>query len=88
VRPSGPYLVALYTSIRGASSPAGGPQKSACRGIVGDVGRVLTRPPASQTLDVYSHLWPEDEDRTRTALEAALRAAVSPACHEAPGQKV
>jgi len=42
---------------------------------------------ASQTLDVYSHLWSEDEDRTRTALEAALRAAVSPACHEAPGQE-
>ncbi len=42
---------------------------------------------ASQTLDVYSHLWPEDEDRTRTALEVALRAAVSPACHEAPGQE-
>lgn len=42
---------------------------------------------ASQTLDVYSHLWPEDEDRTRTALEGALRAAVSPACHGAPAQE-
>ena len=42
---------------------------------------------ASQTLDVYSHLWPEDEDRTRTVLEGALRAAVSMACPEAPGQE-
>jgi len=42
---------------------------------------------ASQTLDVYSHLWPEDEDRTRAALEGALRAAVSPACHEALGRE-
>lgn len=40
---------------------------------------------ASQTLDVYAHLWPEDEDRTRAALEVALRAAVSTACPEAPG---
>jgi integrase len=28
---------------------------------------------AKVTLDTYSHLWPDDEDRTRAALEAALR---------------
>jgi integrase len=42
---------------------------------------------AGQTLDCYRHLWPEDEDRTRTALESALRAAVSIACPEAPGRE-
>ncbi len=42
---------------------------------------------AGQTLDVYSHLWPEDEDRTRTALEVALRAAVSISCPKAPGRE-
>jgi hypothetical protein len=26
------------------------------------------------TLDVYSHLWPADDDRTRGAVEAALDA--------------
>lgn len=32
---------------------------------------------AKVTLDVYAHLWPDDEDRTRAALEAAL----SLVCH-------
>lgn len=27
---------------------------------------------AAETLDTYSHLWPDDEDRTRAALDAAL----------------
>jgi hypothetical protein len=27
------------------------------------------------TLDVYSHLWPEDEDRTRAALDAVFTSA-------------
>lgn len=42
---------------------------------------------ASQTLNVYAHLWPEDEDRTRATLERALRAAVSVVCPEATGQE-
>lgn len=31
---------------------------------------------ASETLDTYSHLWPDSEDRTRQAVEAALQADV------------
>ena len=27
---------------------------------------------ATMTLDVYGHLWPEDEDRTRTAVDNVL----------------
>jgi integrase len=27
---------------------------------------------AAMTLNVYSHLWPDDEDRTREAIEVAL----------------
>lgn len=29
---------------------------------------------AAMTLDIYSHLWPADDDRTRSAVEAALGA--------------
>jgi integrase len=36
---------------------------------------------ASTTLDIYSHLWPSDHDRTRDAIDAFLRADVSLACH-------
>jgi integrase len=32
---------------------------------------------AAETLDTYSHLWPDDEDRTRDALDAVLTGAVS-----------
>ena len=41
---------------------------------------------ASQTLDVYSHLWPEDEDRTRTALEGAFE-LLCPPRPEVPAQE-
>lgn len=27
---------------------------------------------AQMTLDVYSHLWPEDDDKTRTAVDSVL----------------
>lgn len=40
---------------------------------------------AKVTLDTYSHLWPDDEDRTRAALESALRPGVSDPCHTAEG---
>jgi hypothetical protein len=33
------------------------------------------------TLDTYSHLWPDDEDRTRAVLDTALRSVVSDSCH-------
>ncbi len=32
---------------------------------------------AKTTLDVYGHLFPEDEDRTRAAIDCALGAAAS-----------
>jgi integrase len=32
---------------------------------------------AQMTLDVYSHLWPEDEDRTRAALDAVFTATAA-----------
>jgi integrase len=34
---------------------------------------------ANLTLNTYTHLWPEDEDRTRVVVEAALREAVTDA---------
>ena len=37
---------------------------------------------AAVTLDTYSHLWPDDDDRTRAAVEAFLGGRVSPVCHE------
>jgi integrase len=40
---------------------------------------------AKVTLDTYAHLWPDDEDRTRTALDAALRAVVDRTPAEAAG---
>lgn len=35
--------------------------------------RVGHEPGSPETLRTYSHLWPDDEDRTRAALDAALR---------------
>jgi integrase len=47
------------------------------------VQRYLGHTSAKTTLDVYGHLWPDEEDRTRAALDAALNAPVSPVCHRA-----
>ena len=33
---------------------------------------------ASETLDTYSHLWPDSEERTREAVDEAWRGAVVP----------
>ena len=33
---------------------------------------------AAQTLDTFSHLWPDSEDRTREAIDAAMLGAVVP----------
>jgi integrase len=41
---------------------------------------------AMMTLDTYSHLWPDSEDRTRSAVDGVLGAAVSPACHDAAAE--
>lgn len=35
---------------------------------------------AAMTLNVYSHLWPDDEDRTRNAIDDLLGADVPPMC--------
>lgn len=45
------------------------------------VQRFLGHASARVTLDTYAHLWPDDEDRTRSAIDEVLGAAVSPACH-------
>lgn len=45
------------------------------------VQRHLGHAKATTTLDTYAHLWPDAEDITRRALESALAAVVSPACH-------
>ena len=39
---------------------------------------------AQETLDTYSHLWPDSDDRTRQAIDAVLGSAsgfVPPTCH-------
>lgn len=41
---------------------------------------------AALTLNVYSHLWPDSEDRTRSAVELALGPAVSASCHASEAQ--
>ncbi len=48
------------------------------------VQRLLGHASAKITLDVYAHLWPDEEDRTRAALDEVLGAAVSPACQADP----
>jgi integrase len=40
---------------------------------------------SKMTLDIYSHLWPEDEDRTRAAVDVVLFSRVSELCHAAIG---
>jgi integrase len=35
---------------------------------------------AAMTLNVYSHLWPDDEDRTRAAIDDVFRPAVPTVC--------
>jgi integrase len=41
---------------------------------------------ASETLDTYSHLWPDSEDRTRAAIDDVLGAPVSDLCHPVAGE--
>src|SRR5256885_1868066 len=36
------------------------------------VSALLGHTNAAQTLNTYAHLWPDDQDRTRTAIDAAL----------------
>ncbi len=42
---------------------------------------------AGETLDTYSHLWPDSEDRTRQAVDLVLGAPVSSMCHEAEADR-
>jgi integrase len=47
---------------------------------VKEVQERLGHASASMTLDVYSHLWPSDEDRTRNVTDAALASLADPSC--------
>lgn len=42
---------------------------------------------ASETLDTYSHLWPDSDDRTRAAVDLVLGAVVSDPCQRVPHQR-
>ncbi len=37
---------------------------------------------AAMTLDIYSHLWPQDDDRARAAVQTFFGGAVSTVCHD------
>jgi integrase len=37
---------------------------------------------AAITLDVYSHLWPQDDDRARAAVQTFFAGGVSSVCHD------
>lgn len=43
---------------------------------------------AAETLDTYSHLWPDDEDRTRHAVDDALALAAASPVGKTWGQRV
>ncbi len=42
------------------------------------VQKALGHASATETLNTYSHLWPDDEDRTREAIQAAFATAHVP----------
>ncbi len=42
------------------------------------VAEMLGHASAAETLSTYAHLWPDDEDRTRTAIDAVLGPAQTP----------
>ena len=50
------------------------------------VQRFLGHKNASETLDTYGHLWPGDDDRIRTAIDAGLLRDVHETCTDAAGQ--
>jgi len=37
---------------------------------------------AAMTLDIYSHLWPQDDDRARDAVQSFFGSGVSAVCHD------
>ncbi len=39
------------------------------------------------TLNTYSHLWPDSDDRTRAAVDDILGASVHSVCTEAPADR-
>lgn len=49
------------------------------------VQRRLGHATAAETLDTYSHLWPDSDDRTRDAIDAVLGPGVPQTC---PGQQL
>ena len=42
------------------------------------VQRRLGHATAAETLDIYAHLWPDSDDRTREAIDSVLGTAESP----------
>jgi integrase len=46
------------------------------------VQRRLGHSTAAETLDTYSHLWPDSDDRTREAIDSVLSRDVPPVCPE------
>lgn len=64
-------------SLRHTSTPHNNPP----RGVVKVVNARLGRASAAETLDTYSHLWPDSEDRARAAVDEVLGPRMSPACH-------
>lgn len=49
---------------------------------VKSVQRNLGHSSATVTLDVYGHLWPDSDERTRAAVDGVLGARVSRGCHD------
>lgn len=50
------------------------------------VSKALGHANAAQTLNVYAHLWPDDEDRTRQALDELLGRSCAPTVPRGVGQ--
>lgn len=52
------------------------------------VQKALGHASATETLETYSHLWPDDEDRTRAAIQSVLVPSRAQIVHAGPGQGV
>ena len=52
------------------------------------VQKALGHASARETLDTYGHLWPDSEDLTRRAIDAALGTGCAPDVHQVAGSRV
>jgi hypothetical protein len=64
---------------RGAGVPAGIDHDESVK----VVQRRLGHASATETLDIYSHLCPDSEDRTRDAVDSVLAASCEPSVNQA-----